>query len=339
MLRYEGSVEDITGRVEAEAALRQRNRELDLLNRAAQALNVTLDLDRVLATILEEVRRLLDVLACSVWLIDPESDELVCRQVTGPQSEVVRGWRLAPGEGLAGWVARSGESLIVPDARADARHFRGVDRQTGLALRSILSLPLRVRQDVIGVLQVVDTEVGRFDAADLVLLEPLAASAARAVENARLYEQAQHEIAERVRAQEALQVSHRLLKIANQHTEMIPLFKEFVAQVKNFTGCAAVGIRILDEKGNIPYQAYEGFSRSFYESESPLSIKSDQCMCINVIKGGVDPKLPFYTKKAGGARDERGPGTFGDVSLMVDELTVEELPADGLQVTLVKWRA
>ena len=95
---------------------------------------------------------------------------------------------------------------------------------------------------------------------------------------------------------EALQASHRFLEIANRHTEMIPLLKEFVAEVRNLTGCAAVGIRLLDEEGNIPYQAYEGFSQEFYDKESPLSIKSDQCMCINVIKGTADPKLPFYTE-------------------------------------------
>ena len=101
---------------------------------------------------------------------------------------------------------------------------------------------------------------------------------------------------ERKRAEEALQVSHRFLETTNRHTEMTPLLKEFVAEVKNFTGCAAVGLRVLDEEGNIPYEAYKGFSRRFYESESPLSIKSDQCMCINVIKGDTDPNLSFYTE-------------------------------------------
>jgi PAS domain-containing protein len=57
-----------------------------------------------------------------------------------------------------------------------------------------------------------------------------------------------------------------------------------------------VGIRILDKQGNIPYEAYTGFSREFYVSESPLSIESDQCMCINVVKGNTDPSLPFYTE-------------------------------------------
>jgi signal transduction histidine kinase len=189
---------------EAKEELEKQNAQLKALYRVGQMINSTLDLDQVLATLLEEVRRLLGVVATSVWLNDPETDELVCQQATGLQKEIVRGWRLAPGQGVAGWVAQNEESLIVTDTRADARHFDGVDQQTGLALCSALSAPLRVKGIVIGVLQVVDTTVDRFKPADRALIEPLAASAAIAIENARLYEQAQKEITERLAAEEAL---------------------------------------------------------------------------------------------------------------------------------------
>jgi len=192
ILAIEHLEREITDRRRAEDALRRRNRELALLNRAAQVLSSTLDLDKVLVTVLEEVRRLLGVVASSVWLIDLETGELVCRNATGSQSDVVRGWRLAPGDGIVGRVASSGKSLIVSDAWADESHFEEVDRETGLALRSILTVPLRVKRRVIGALQVVDTEVDRFSDADLTLLEPLASSAAIALDNARLVEALRH---------------------------------------------------------------------------------------------------------------------------------------------------
>lgn len=189
---------DITERKQAEEVLQQYACDLELLNRASRAFGSTLDLDQVLASVLEEVRQMLDVVASSVWLIEPETDELVCQQATGLGGEIVRGWHLAPGEGIAGWVARHGESLIVPDTRADERYFRGIDRQTGLDLRSILSVPLQVKRKVIGVLEVMDTEVGRFNPIHLTLLGLLAAPAAIAIENARLFEQEreQRELAE-----------------------------------------------------------------------------------------------------------------------------------------------
>lgn len=186
---------DITERKQAEKALQWRNRELALLNRAIRSFASTLDLGQVLDTVLEEVRRLLNVTACSIWLIEPGTGDLVCRQAATPQDDVVRGWRLSLGEGICGWVALHGESLIVPDTWADERYFQGVDEQTGLDLRAILTVPLRAQEDVIGVLQVLDTEVGRFGKTDLELLEPLVASAAIAIENARLYEIARQRVA------------------------------------------------------------------------------------------------------------------------------------------------
>jgi PAS domain S-box-containing protein len=184
---------DVTARKRIEKQLRKHTRELAMLNQASRVLASTLDLDRVLTTVLEEIRNLLGAVAASVWLIDEQTDELVCRQATGSQNDVVRGWRLAPGQGLAGQVILSGRSLIVEDTLASGQYFDGVDDETGLSLRSVLTVPLWTKDDVIGVLQVVDTEVGRFSSSDLTLLEPLASTAAIAIENARLYKQAQRD--------------------------------------------------------------------------------------------------------------------------------------------------
>jgi two-component system NtrC family sensor kinase len=202
--------EEIRERLQTEEALQRRNRELELLNRASRAFGSSLDLDQVLVTILEGVRGLLDVLGASIWLIDPETGGLVCQQVADAQSAVIRGWRLAPGEGIVGWVARSGQSLIVPDTRANEHHLKEVARRAGMVLRSILSVPLRAKEEVIGVLQVVDNQVGRFETQDLELLEPLAASAAIAIENARLYESLQDQMRSLQKAQVQLVQSEKM---------------------------------------------------------------------------------------------------------------------------------
>jgi len=102
-------------------------------------------------------------------------------------------------------------------------------------------------------------------------------------------------ITERKRAEEAHRLYHGCLEITARHPCIAPLLKELVSELREYTGCSAVGIRVLDEQGNIPYQAHEGFSREFYELESPLSIHSDRCMCINVIKGNTDADMPFFT--------------------------------------------
>ncbi len=185
---YERAQQEVSERKLTENILLQRNRELALLNQAGRTFNSTLDLDQVLAIVLEEVRSLLDVTALSLWLTDAETDTVVCRQASGPRSEVVQDWSLARGEGIVGWAVQHGESVIVPDTREDSRHFSNIDQRTGVELRSILSIPLIVRENVIGALQVVDTTPNRFELTDLALMEPLAASASVAIENARLHQ-------------------------------------------------------------------------------------------------------------------------------------------------------
>ncbi len=195
---------DITREKATEKELRQRNRELALFHQADRLLNSTLDLDQVLLTALQNARAMLDVASCSVWLINRSTDELVCWHGVGPQSHEIRHWRLRLGRGIAGWAALHGESVVVPDTQRDDRHFAGVDQQTGVPIRSVLCVPLQVKEETLGVLQVVDTRPNSLDTAHLKLMEPLASSAAIAIENARLFKQAQRELAERKRTETAL---------------------------------------------------------------------------------------------------------------------------------------
>lgn len=174
---------------QTEANLKRWNNELMLLNRASQVFISTHELDQVLTSVLEDMKAALNVVACSAWLIDPETNEVICRQVTNPQSDTIRGWRLPVGEGLVGQVAQTGQTIIASDVQKDNRHYKGIDQQTGLNLRSILSVPLRVKDKIIGVIQVVDETVDRFDRSHQELVESLAATAAVAIENARLYEE------------------------------------------------------------------------------------------------------------------------------------------------------
>jgi signal transduction histidine kinase len=96
-------------------------------------------------------------------------------------------------------------------------------------------------------------------------------------------------------SEETLRASHRFLVIANKHNQMRPLLDEFVSEIKANTGCDAVGIRILDKNGKIPYQSYAGFGRRFFEKENLLCTKSHDCMCVNVIRGTTDPKTSCYS--------------------------------------------
>lgn len=217
---------DITERKEAEEALRQSNRQLALLNQATEELNSTLDLNYVLITILNEVRNLLGAAASSIWLVDPDTNELICQQATEPQSQIVCGWRLPVREGIAGWVVRNGRSLNIADAQKDERHYRGVDQQTALITRSLLCVPLKLKRESIGVIEVMDSEPAHFSDADLALMENLATTATVAVENARLHQQLANHAAEleahvEQRTQELVAANRQLKELDRLKTKLV----------------------------------------------------------------------------------------------------------------------
>ena len=105
----------------------------------------------------------------------------------------------------------------------------------------------------------------------------------------------QSERKQRQRAEQIQQFNHHLLELMQRHTALDHLLSAFVSAVKTFTGCDAVGVRVVDERGNIPYQAHDGFSRNFLALESPLSLKEDQCMCIYVLRGETTGNHSFFT--------------------------------------------
>jgi two-component system cell cycle sensor histidine kinase/response regulator CckA len=189
---FEGVAEDITQTKNTIRALRRRNRELALLSQMSQMAATSLDLQQVLTSVLQEVHHFMGLASSSIWLVDSNSGELICLGATGPKGDMVRGWRLPPGEGFVGWVAQTGQSLNASNAQSDKRHYAGVETKTNLMLKSILTVPLKIKDRVIGVLQVAHEKDTSFVEADVLLIESLAAASATAIENARLYEETDH---------------------------------------------------------------------------------------------------------------------------------------------------
>jgi signal transduction histidine kinase len=182
--------EEVLARVATHLALQQCNRELASLNRVSQDLTVTLDPQQIMEQLLQEATDAIGAEGASVWLWDEQGEDwLTCRAASpSDQGHALLGLQLPLGQGIAGWVMEHGESAVVPNVREDARFFSGVDEQAGFHTVSMIATPLRVRGKVIGVLEVVNKLVGDFGAENLALVETLAASAAIAIDNARLVE-------------------------------------------------------------------------------------------------------------------------------------------------------
>ncbi len=232
----------------AEETLRQRNRELEFLNRVGQTLVSTLDLAQLLADVLEKIRQLLDVFGCSVWLLESAANELVCLQATAPHNKIVMGWKLAPDQGLVSWAVHHGQSILAADTRTDPRHYAEIDQRCGVEMRSIISVPLRVKQEIIGGVNVVDTTVNRFTPTDLSLVESLAATITIAIENARLFDR---EYQQRQAAEQALHETwffYRISSILAQSSDMQTAVEQVLGEYLQALNLKQGGITLFDSK-------------------------------------------------------------------------------------------
>lgn len=164
--------------------------EMALLLEVSNALSGTLDLPEQLAELGRQVCARMGVGEFSAMLIDEQAHQLVVEAVagdaSGPQHNV-RGLRFAIGEGVAGEVAAKGQAIYVPDVESDPRylHYKGQRRSTG----SFLSVPLRVKGRILGVMNLNRPQKSSFTQSEIRLAEALAAQASLAIHNARLYAQ------------------------------------------------------------------------------------------------------------------------------------------------------
>lgn len=151
------------------------------------ALGSTLDLDQLLELILNKITELLDADRATLYLLDEARGKLLSRIIIG---EEARSIELPVGEGIAGFVAKSGRSVRVRDAYRDKRFLRQWDDLTGYRTRSILAAPMRNHVGrTIGVIQVLNKAhgEGEFSLHDEELLSALATQAAVSLDNSRLF--------------------------------------------------------------------------------------------------------------------------------------------------------
>ncbi len=167
---------------------RQRLTELSLLYEVATAMGSTLELSVLLKTMMQVTQTALRSEACTLMLLDEQQRELVFEIPLGEKQDELRRFRIPLDQGLAGWVARTGRPAIVNDLRNDPRFLAEVDASSGFSTRAALCVPLLVRGQVIGVLEVLNKQDGAsYTTNDLALLTTLAGQAAVALDNARLF--------------------------------------------------------------------------------------------------------------------------------------------------------
>ena len=177
-----------------EAAAPERKRQLEevaIFNDVAKALTSSLNLDSILQTIMEKMAEFFRPDTWSLLMVDEQKDELYFAIAIGDAAETLKTVRMRMGEGIAGWVARNGESLIVPDVYNDPRFAKRVDEYTKWKTRSIICVPLQSKHRVLGVIQLINCAMESFGEQEMFFLHALCDYAAIAIDNARSVEKIQ----------------------------------------------------------------------------------------------------------------------------------------------------
>ena len=170
------------------SALRQKDRELDVLRRISETISGTLDQEAVLERIIELVVEVTRGDAAFLYLLDDTREALVLRASTQPHPSLIGRIRLELGEGITGWVARERTPVaIARDASEDPR-FKFFQSLPEDRYHAFVSVPVIAKNEVIGVINVQHRDPHRHEAGEIALLVTIGHQVGSAIENARLYE-------------------------------------------------------------------------------------------------------------------------------------------------------
>jgi HD-GYP domain-containing protein (c-di-GMP phosphodiesterase class II) len=261
------SPEDLEAGIEKKLKkYRQEHQRLITLLNITRNISKELELDNLLIIIMDEVKKALMADRCTVFLIDKKRNEIWSKVAHGEEQI-----RFPIYLGIAGYVARTGTVLNIPEAYSDSRFNPEIDKQTGYRTCNMLTFPLRNKlKEIIGVFQVLNKQEGPFNKDDENLLDVISAIAATQLENALLYEEQKktldsfvETLASTIDARDPLTAGHssrialysdevaQILSLSNKRREIL----RYAALLHDF-GKIAVREAVLYKNGSLTIDEY-----------------------------------------------------------------------------------
>ena len=171
------------------AELKSQIERLSLFHEVGKTLASTLDLQKILQTIMEKISDFLRPDTWSLLMLDEKTQELYFEIAIGAGANNLKDVRLKVGEGIAGWVAEHGEAVLVEDVTSDPHFTSKFGELTQIDTQSVVCVPIKGREKVLGVIELVNhSGKASFRKEDIPILKNLADYAAIALENARYVE-------------------------------------------------------------------------------------------------------------------------------------------------------
>lgn len=161
--------------------------DIQLLNQIGQDFTSQLDFDAVIDTIMFRVRNVIHCEASSVILYDEIRDSLVFYAASGLGAREIEGLTIPRGKGFAGWVFEHDEPVIIENASKDTRFYSGIDKITHLTTKSLICVPIKKQDKILGVIEGINKIGGPFSQRDLALLIAISQLAGISIENSMIH--------------------------------------------------------------------------------------------------------------------------------------------------------
>ncbi len=177
------------------------------------------DLDKLLELVIASAARVMKAKAASLLLVDPKTNTLFFQVATGEKRKEVKEYRIKMGQGIAGTVAQTGQSLLIADVQKDPRWFKEISESIRFETQSIACVPLKREDEILGVMQIIDKEDGSpLSQKDMLLLDEFASLAALSLGHAQNFQKVKREIQD---LKEELKVRHEMIGKSNPLEKVI----------------------------------------------------------------------------------------------------------------------
>lgn len=168
--------------------LEQKINEMKIFSEIIKTVNSSLETKEILSLILDSAVKLLGADGGTIFLKDKETGDLIFEKAIGEKGELLEGKKLSKGEGIVGWVVENGTPIIINNPQKDPRFSSYYDKLSGFKTGSIICAPLKVGDEVLGAIEVINSNRNRkFTEYELDMLMNLAYETSVALNKAILY--------------------------------------------------------------------------------------------------------------------------------------------------------
>jgi len=216
IIGFRGIIVDITERKRTEAILKHNSDQLKLLNEIGKEISSTLELDKILDLAARLVHERFGYNHVALFIYNDNQDQLELKSVAGAYTSIIiKGTKFSLKKGMVARSIQTGKTQIANDITKN-EHY--VNNYPGIIYsRSELTIPLKIRDKIIGLMDIQCNRLDAFDKNDIDVLETLADQISLAINNSLLYESIQHELHEKIKAEIALRESEEKYRLLFTH--------------------------------------------------------------------------------------------------------------------------